>query len=190
MISGRRVSTSISCEDTAVARLSELVALRCGYSSSAARRLRAAALLHDIGKLAIPGHILNKPGKLTAAEFAVIKTHTLIGARMLSGIPGGFGIMARNIALFHHERYSGGGGYWGVPLSRLPAYISIVHICDIYTALLSERVYQIENNGLYIGKTALLKEKRIHGSIRFLFNSCGFLYAFLMYSQNKLIYLN
>ena len=50
--------------------------------------------------------------------------------------------MARNIALFHHERYLGGGGYWGVPLSILPAYISIVQICDIYTALLSERVYK------------------------------------------------
>jgi HD-GYP domain-containing protein (c-di-GMP phosphodiesterase class II) len=128
-------------EDKAVARLSEIVALECGVHHVTAKRIRAAAALHDVGKLKIPGSILNKPGKLTPQEFEVMKTHTALGADMLSSLQGDLGVMAKNICLYHHEHHSG-AGYWGKYTDELPAYVPIVSICDVFIALISERVYK------------------------------------------------
>jgi response regulator RpfG family c-di-GMP phosphodiesterase len=128
-------------EDKAVARLAGIVALQCGAAPAEAKLICTAAVLHDVGKRQIPAAILNKPGKLTEREFEVMKTHTLLGAGMLTTMQGGLGKMARLIAQFHHERYDG-QGYWGKPMHELPYYLQFVTIADVFTALVSERPYK------------------------------------------------
>jgi putative two-component system response regulator len=128
-------------EDKAVARLAEIVALECGVHPAITRRIRTAAALHDIGKQKIPGDILSKPGKLSESEMAIMKTHTTLGAEMLSSIQGDIGTMVRTICLYHHEWYNG-KGYWGIYADELPVYVSIVGISDVFFALISERPYK------------------------------------------------
>ena len=128
-------------ENAVVGQLSEMLALKCGYTPAEAIQIRIAAVLHDCGKSGIPKNILHKPGKLTAQEYEIMKKHTKIGFEMLSGLHGAFGEMAKNIALNHHEFWNG-KGYWGVPSYTLPLYVSIVGICDVLTALLYNRVYK------------------------------------------------
>jgi putative two-component system response regulator len=128
-------------ENRAVARLSEHIALACGYSPEKAKQIGNAAALHDIGKQAIPKSIIDKPGKLTAREFEIMKTHTKIGAQMLSAMQGELGTMARTVCEFHHEKWNA-GGYWGVRAADLPEYVSIVSISDIYVACRSLRPYK------------------------------------------------
>ena len=103
--------------------------------------------LHDIGKVAIPDHILLKPGLLTAEEFAIMKTHTLRGAATLDaalekypGTP--FLEMARDIALMHHERFDGAGYPHGVAGEAIPLCARIAALADVYDALTSRRVYK------------------------------------------------
>jgi putative two-component system response regulator len=121
--------------------LAERLALECGIHSAVARRIRIAALGHDIGKLKIPESIRNKPGRLTSDEFEIMKTHTVLGAKMLSKLPGELKEMAQNISLWHHEFYNG-EGYWGRFTDELPLYTSITAISDVYTALTNIRVYK------------------------------------------------
>jgi len=128
-------------EDKAVARLAEAVAQEYVLHPDTVRRIGEAAELHDIGKLYIPKSIIYKPGKLTKDEFAVMKTHTLLGVQMLNCVQGDLGIMAREIALNHHEKWNG-GGYWGRHADELPFYVPIVTIADIFIALISERSYK------------------------------------------------
>jgi len=128
-------------ENLAVARLSELFALSLGYSSSKARLLRNAAALHDIGKMKIKPDILNKPGKLTLAEFDEMKLHTKYGAEMLQSIQGELGNLAATIAQYHHEWHNG-RGYWGIPTSQLPYCVSIVSIVDVFVACCASRPYK------------------------------------------------
>jgi putative two-component system response regulator len=92
------------------------------------------------GGFALAG-VPDKPDKLTAREFEVIKTHTTQGAGMLTGIQGEIGEMIRGVCLHHHEFYNG-GGYWGKSAAELPAYIGVVSISDVYMALISERPYK------------------------------------------------
>jgi putative two-component system response regulator len=130
-------------ENRIVAGLTEIIALECGYSPAKARRIRNAAALHDIGKMKIPESVLNKPGKLTAREFEIIKTHTTLGAELLSSVKGELGEAAKLICLFHHEwNNPSAGGYWGVSLSLLPDYISFAAIADVYVACRSKRPYK------------------------------------------------
>lgn len=117
------------------------MATAAGIPPAKARQIRAAAALHDVGKIKIPQSILDKPGKLNAREFEIMKTHTLLGAEMLSSLRGVLGAMAVKTALFHHEHWDG-TGYWGVPAFLLPGYINITAICDVFTALVSERPYK------------------------------------------------
>jgi putative two-component system response regulator len=99
-------------------------------------------MLHDVGKSGVPASILNKPGKLSAREFEIMKEHTRLGAEMLTSLQGDLGIMAQNIAEFHHEWYDGSKSYWGKRARDLPAYVSIVSICDVFTALVAKRPYK------------------------------------------------
>jgi putative two-component system response regulator len=106
-----------------------------------ARQIRTAAALHDIGKLKIPSGILDKPGKLDAREFEIMKTHTKLGAEMLAPLCGELGVMARTVCEFHHEKQDA-SGYWGVPAADLPDYVGIVSIADVYVACRSVRAYK------------------------------------------------
>jgi putative two-component system response regulator len=103
--------------------------------------------LHDIGKVAIPDHILLKPGRLTPEEFEIMKTHTTFGAATLEAalekFPGTpFLEMARDIALGHHERYDGRGYPHGVVGDEIPLAARIMALADVYDALTSRRVYK------------------------------------------------
>jgi putative two-component system response regulator len=128
-------------EEKAVGRLSELLALDYGICPEKARHIRTAAALHDVGKLRLPAALLNKPGKLDAHEFEVIKTHTVLGAKMLQGLQGELGVMARTCCLYHHEWWNG-CGYCGRRIDELPLYVSITAISDVYIALISKRPYK------------------------------------------------
>lgn len=105
-----------------------------------------ASALHDIGKISIDEKILNKPGKLTQEEFAIMKTHSSIGAQMLEGlnIYQGERIIkyAYNICRWHHERYDGRGYPDGLKGDEIPICAQAVALADVYDALTSKRVYK------------------------------------------------
>lgn len=104
-----------------------------------------AAALHDIGKISIPEHILNKPGRLTTEEFAIMKTHSEIGAKILKNAPyhqEELIQIAHDICRWHHERYDGNGYPDGLVGDDIPISAQIVALADVYDALTSDRVYR------------------------------------------------
>lgn len=125
-----------------VGQLAARVALGMGLPESDARRLRQAAPLHDIGKLGLPDAILLKRGRLTAAEFDAMKSHTRIGARILANSGSAVLQMAEQIALTHHERWDGGGYPAGLGGGAIPVVGRIVAICDVFDALTHARPYK------------------------------------------------
>ena len=129
-------------EEKTASLLAEIVALECGEHPKNARQIRTATSLHDIGKLKIPESILFKKGTLDSNEFEIIKTHTVLGAEMLSGIQGEIGTIIRTVCKYHHEWYDGTKSYWGKRASELPGYVPIVSICDVFTALVAKRSYK------------------------------------------------
>ncbi len=107
----------------------------------AREELEFAAMLHDVGKIAIPKEILNKPAKLTDEEFAVMKTHTIEGQFMLDQVGG---LLARvgEIVRACHERWDGNGYPDGIAGEEIPLASRIVFACDAYNAMTSDRVYR------------------------------------------------
>ena len=105
-----------------------------------------ASALHDIGKIAIPEEVLNKPGRLTDEEFAVMKTHSMVGAQMLDDLPfhkdAALVKTAYAICRWHHERYDGRGYPDGLKGDDIPISAQIVAMADVYDALTSKRVYK------------------------------------------------
>lgn len=101
-----------------------------------------ASPMHDIGKVVIPTEILQKPGRLTAAEFAIVQGHTTAGARILQGSTSAFLRLAEVIALTHHERFDGGGYPRGLRGEEVPLAGMIMNVADQYEALRSERPYK------------------------------------------------
>ena len=122
--------------------LSELLARAAGWSEADAEIIRLAAPMHDVGKIGIPDAILQKPGKLTPAEFETMKTHTLIGAGMLDGSQSAILAMAREIALCHHEHWDGTGYPRGLAGMAIPEPARILSIVDVYDAMTHSRVYR------------------------------------------------
>ncbi|MEZ5418291.1 MAG: HD domain-containing protein [Vicinamibacterales bacterium] len=104
------------------------------------RAIEAAALLHDMGKLAIPEFILNKPGKLSQKEFAVMKTHAAIGADLLSSIKFPYPVVP--IVRHHHENWDGSGYPDGLRGAEIPIGARILSVVDCYDALTSDRPYR------------------------------------------------
>lgn len=125
------------------------------FSDNAIRQIASAAVLHDVGKIAIPDHILNKPGKLTNEEFEIIKQHTIRGCSLLESIPDmqhePLYQYAWDICRWHHERWDGKGYPDGLVGEEIPIWTQVASIADVYDALTASRVY----------KTAYSPEKAI-----------------------------
>ena len=119
-----------------------LLAGELGWEESLRDEIRIAACMHDIGKIGVPDIILLKEGLLTAEEFDIIKTHTTIGAQILSGSDISLLNMARDIALSHHEKWAGTGYPCGLAGEQIPESARMVAILDVYDALVHERVYR------------------------------------------------
>ena len=110
-----------------------------GMPSNEIQGVTTAALLHDIGKLAVPEHILSKPGPLTQEEFQKIKIHPQVGAEIISGVP--FPYPVAPLILSHHERWDGKGYPTGLKGDEIPLGARILTVVDYFDALMSERPY-------------------------------------------------
>ncbi|MBB3108241.1 HD-GYP domain-containing protein (c-di-GMP phosphodiesterase class II) [Paenibacillus phyllosphaerae] len=125
-----------------VAEYSYILAIGCGLSHEEAEQLKIASPMHDIGKVAIPDAILQKPGKLTEEEFEIMKQHTLIGYSMLKSSGRALLNIAATIALQHHEKWNGAGYPHGLSGEDIHLYGRITAIADVFDALGSDRVYK------------------------------------------------
>jgi diguanylate cyclase (GGDEF)-like protein/putative nucleotidyltransferase with HDIG domain len=110
-----------------------------GMSFNEIQGVKTAALLHDIGKLAVPEHILSKPGPLTQEEFQKIRIHPQVGAEIISGVP--FPYPVAPLILSHHERWDGKGYPAGLKGDEIPLGARILSVVDYFDALMSERPY-------------------------------------------------
>src|SRR5262245_47509156 len=112
----------------------------CGMSDTEIQGVKTASLLHDIGKLAVPEHILSKPGPLTQEEFQKIRVHPQIGAEIIGGVP--FPYPVAPLILCHHERWDGKGYPAGLAGDEIPLGARILSVVDYFDALISERPYE------------------------------------------------
>lgn len=122
-----------------VARLAHQLALLAGWSADRASRLYEAALLHDVGKIALRREVLGKPGRLTAEEYEHVKSHAAIGARMVSGL-----LDAEQVAWVrgHHERWDGGGYPDGLRGADISDGAALLAAADSFDAITSPRAYK------------------------------------------------
>ena len=125
-----------------VAALAARLGQRLGLSELAITHIRHAAPLHDVGKIAIPDSILLKPGRLSAAEFEVVKTHAEAGARVLAVGESELLEVAESIARSHHERWDGTGYPDAQAGADIPLVGRLVHVADVFDVLVHERPYK------------------------------------------------
>ncbi|MEA2210260.1 MAG: hypothetical protein QOF83_208 [Solirubrobacteraceae bacterium] len=124
-----------------VVALALAVGDRLALDARRRRNLEFAALLHDVGKIAIPKEIINKPGKLDPVEWELIKTHTVKGQAMLERV-GGFMLEVGAIVRSHHERWDGTGYPDGLVADQTPLEARIVSCCDAWNAMRTDRSYR------------------------------------------------
>jgi HD-GYP domain-containing protein (c-di-GMP phosphodiesterase class II) len=123
-----------------VARLAEAVALRLSWDEPSLSRLRIGARLHDVGKLAVPAHVLTKAGPLDQHERLLIRTHPLRGSQLLVAMPAAHAAIP--CVLFHHERWDGDGYPTGRYGAAIPVEARLVAIADAFDAMTSGRPYR------------------------------------------------
>ena len=123
-----------------VAEYSKMIAEQEYSDAQKIQNIHNIALLHDIGKIAIPDEIINKPGKLTDEEYNLIKAHTITGAQILSEISSYPDLI--NGAKYHHERYDGRGYPCGLKGEEIPEIAAIIGVADAYDAMTSNRSYR------------------------------------------------
>jgi HD-GYP domain-containing protein (c-di-GMP phosphodiesterase class II) len=129
-----------ACHGEDVAELAERVALRMSLSSASARDVRYAAMLHDIGKVAVPSEILLKPGPLTDEEWVTMRGHAAIGGELVGRIDA-FAHLAPAVRA-SHERWDGGGYPDGLAGEDIPLAARIIAACDTYDAIVTDRPYR------------------------------------------------
>ncbi|MBL8871518.1 MAG: HD domain-containing protein, partial [Planctomycetaceae bacterium] len=123
-----------------VATISVGIATALGWERERIVALRRAALLHDLGKLGISNRILDKPGKMTDEEFAIMKTHPRLTEEILQKVPAFSGLAS--VAGAHHERWDGRGYFRGIESSQLPLEARVLMVADIFEALTAARPYR------------------------------------------------
>jgi diguanylate cyclase (GGDEF)-like protein len=123
-----------------VAELSTELGIRLGFEGQLLEQLRLAANLHDIGKLAIPESVLQKPGALTEQEWHFVRQHTIVGQRLIAGTPAMQEV--GRIVRATHERWDGGGYVDGLATASIPLAARIIAVCDAYAAMTSNRPYR------------------------------------------------
>jgi HD-GYP domain-containing protein (c-di-GMP phosphodiesterase class II) len=124
-----------------VVQLSIAVSDRLGLDERQKRNVEFGALLHDVGKIAIPKEILHKPGKLSPDEWVVMETHTLEGQKLLDRVGGVLGEVGQ-IVRSSHERWDGGGYPDGLAGTDIPVEATIVSVCDAFSAMTTHRPYR------------------------------------------------
>jgi putative nucleotidyltransferase with HDIG domain len=129
-----------ACHGSDVATLAEKVALRMGLGTKEAREVHYAAMLHDVGKIAVPSEILCKEGPLTEEEWVVMRSHTVVGAELVERIDA-FAHLAPAVR-WSHERIDGRGYPDGLSGSEIPLAARIVAACDTYDAIVTDRPYR------------------------------------------------
>jgi HD-GYP domain-containing protein (c-di-GMP phosphodiesterase class II) len=125
----------------AVCALMISLARQLGLDEAEVREAGLAGLVHDIGKIAIPGHILNKPGKLDDAEFSVVRNHPVAGHAFLLG-GSATPAMALDVCLHHHEKMDGSGYPHRLPGEKISLHARMGAVCDVYDAITSDRPYK------------------------------------------------
>ena len=125
-----------------VARTTAGLAHELGLPRATVDLLLRAARLHDVGKIAIPDGILLKPGRLTDAEYEVVKEHTRAGAELLSGGQSALVQLAETIALTHHERWDGTGYPQGLKAEAIPLEARLLAVADTFDALTHDRIHR------------------------------------------------
>ncbi len=123
-----------------VTRYTMMIGWRLGLSDEVMDKLMVSAVLHDIGKIAVPEAILDKPGRLTEEEFAIIKSHPSTGAGIIKDIPSYDAILPG--ILYHHERWDGKGYPEGLKAESIPVFARIIAIADVYDAVTEDRPYR------------------------------------------------
>jgi response regulator RpfG family c-di-GMP phosphodiesterase len=118
------------------------LARNLGHDDRTVWLVRQAAPLHDLGKIAVPDYILLKPGRLTDEEFEVVKTHAVLGARVLAGGESDLLQTAERVARTHHERWDGTGYPDGLAGHAIPIEGRLVHVADVFDVLVHERPYK------------------------------------------------
>ena len=131
-----------------VSEYAVLIAQKLGFSEQACDELRRTALLHDIGKIAIPDSVLNKPSRLTDEEYEIMKSHVVKGADILKN----FTLLehVEEGALYHHERYDGRGYVHGLKGEEIPLNARIIGIADAFDAMTANRVYRKKLDPEYV----------------------------------------
>ena len=125
-----------------MAHFSSLIAANLGMPAEDQALILQAAPMHDIGKIAIPDHILLKPASLSPEEFAVMKNHVMLGFELLKGSGSKILKSAASIAICHHEKYDGSGYPYGLVGDAIAYLGRIVAVADVFDALTSERPYK------------------------------------------------
>jgi response regulator RpfG family c-di-GMP phosphodiesterase len=125
-----------------VGELAARLARHLGHEDRMVWLVRHVAPLHDLGKIAVPDHVLLKPGKLTPEEFEVVKTHAVLGARVLAGGESDLLRAAERVARSHHERWDGTGYPDGLAGTDIPVEGRLVHAADVFDVLVHERPYK------------------------------------------------
>jgi len=135
-------SAALRTHETGVGRLTATLCRKLGYEDSEAETLGMAATLHDIGKLAVPDSILQKPGKLDKGEWRIVRQHTRCGYEVLMASGTELGKLAAQVALLHHECWDGSGYPYGLAGEDIPHDAHIVSLCDCYDAMREVRPYK------------------------------------------------